>query len=225
MKKLALITVLSTLALGAFAQGTIVANNGGTTLFTTNGVAAGGGAGQYYFALLSGGEYNNSSPNASLASLLSNYTFTGVIGTNTATAGRLSSGSGLCVTMGAQAGWPVEQTNSFVEIGWSANLGTSFGSISNAIAQANLAGGIWSTAGLFGISAVGDETAGGVDPVTGLTVNPPNIFGAALNGVGGLNQIQGLNLTAVTVGAVPEPGTMALAGLGGLSLLAFRRRK
>src|ERR1017187_6699904 len=206
MKKLTLIAAMSALAFGAFAQGTIVANNSGTTLFQTNGAAAGGAVGSFYFALLTGGEYTGSNPSTQLSSLLSTWTFTGVIGTNTATAGRLSSGSGLGVTMLSQANWPVYQTNSFI-----------------VIAVAN--GNVWSTAGFFGISAVGDQTAGGTDPNTLATVPAPNIFGAAANGVGGINQIQGGGFNMLAVTATPEPGTLALAALGGASLLMFRRKK
>jgi|ERR1017187_857464 hypothetical protein len=225
MKKLTLIAAMSALAFGAFAQGTIVANNSGTTLFQTNGAAAGGAVGSFYFALLTGGEYTGSNPSTQLSSLLSTWTFTGVIGTNTATAGRLSSGSGLGVTMLSQANWPVYQTNSFIEIGWSSSLGTSFSAISSNIVFAVANGNVWSTAGFFGISAVGDQTAGGTDPNTLATVPAPNIFGAAANGVGGINQIQGGGFNMLAVTATPEPGTLALAALGGASLLMFRRKK
>ncbi len=225
MKKIALIAIASLVGIGAFAQGTIVANNGGTTLVTTNGVVGGGPVGSYYYALLTAGAETSSNPSTQLSTLLSTWTFTGITGTNTATAGRLSSGSGLGVGMGSQANWPVYQTNSFIEIGWSASLGASFGAISNSIVFALNNGNEWQTAGLFGISAVGDQTAGGTDPITLQTVNAPNIFGAAQNGLGGINQIQGLNLLTVPVVPTPEPGTMALAALGGASMLLFRRKK
>jgi len=65
-------------------------------------------------------------------------------------------------------------------------------------------------AGVFGVSPIGTGTAGGG--------NPPapawNIFG----GTG----LAGFNLNPTTV---PEPSSMALAGLGAAALLIFRRRK
>ena len=49
------------------------------------------------------------------------------------------------------------------------------------------------------------------------------MFGT-VNNVAGL-PIDSLNTQLYFIIPVPEPGTMALAALGGLSLLAFRRKK
>jgi hypothetical protein len=89
---------------------------------------------------------------------------------------------------------------SFEVAGWSASLGATF--------DPN-----WLTTapnGLFGLSGVGTATAGGGTPPA-----PPGIiFGAT-----GLTS--GFNMTS----PVPEPTSMALAGLGAAALLIFRRRK
>jgi hypothetical protein len=89
---------------------------------------------------------------------------------------------------------------SFEVAGWAASLGATF--------DPN-----WLTAppttGAFGLSGIGTATAGGGTPPA-----PPGIlFGAT-----GLTS--GFNMTTV-----PEPTSMALAGLGAAALLIFRRRK
>lgn len=58
-----------------------------------------------------------------------------------------------------------------------------------------------------------------VNPTTSTTANPP-ATPAPLSGWSGGN-----DLVMVPVTAVPEPGTMALAGLGSLSLFLLRRKK
>jgi len=89
-------------------------------------------------------------------------------------------------------------------VGWTANLGT-FANILTIIQN-----GVASQAGLLGWTTVGSvtpfATAGAGDPILF-----PNVWS---NGTMVLNAVP-----------VPEPSTIALAGLGGLSLLLFRRRK
>jgi len=229
MKKLIISTIVAAgFASGVLAQGTVNLSNSGVSPITTNGTAVGnisGGAGNFYFALLTSGIYNGSTLPAGGTSQILNGTFqfTGVYGTNTATAGRLATGgsvAGQPTTSSGSFAWPVYQTNDYILVGWSVNEGTSWSVVSNELAT-----GTWAAVGWFGFSVVGDQAAGGVDPNTSLEVNPATIFGAAADqGAGGLNPIPGFQLNVVGT-VVPEPSTMALAGLGGLSMLLFRRKK
>jgi len=117
-------------------------------------------------------------------------------GTNNAAAGRFTGG------VATLAGIAPGTTFSFEVAGWAASLGATF--------DPN-----WLTTapnGAFGLSGIGTSTAGGGSPVAA----PPGvIFGAP-----------GLT-SGFTMGqtAVPEPTSMALAGLGAAALLIFRRRK
>jgi len=81
----------------------------------------------------------------------------------------------------------------------------------------------WNASAGFGAMQAGTYNAVGwsnpFNYVTGANATDPN--GQTLLSSSGMNQFG----TAALAGAVPEPGTMALAGLGGLSLLAFRRKK
>jgi len=116
--------------------------------------------------------------------------------------------------------WAAFATQNAMMVGWSANLGNTW---SAALATLNN----WFTAqysvigtAYFGIStsiAVG-ATPGNVDP------------GIAIIGTGSSQAIDGSVATGNPVVlqpiyTSPEPGTMALTGLGGLCLLALRRKK
>jgi len=135
---------------------------------------------------------------------------TGLIATNT-TAGRFVGGNGVAVP-GTQLGG----TSAILIRGWSAELGSTY---AEAFANVTLMGG-W-----IGQSAIapnfllgGDGGAGNVptSPVFGGASGIiPAVVAASPNGVG-------FYLDYV---AVPEPSSMALAGLGAASLLIFRRRK
>jgi hypothetical protein len=224
MKKLIVSTILAGFAFGAFAQGTVVIQNSGAANITTNnGVGNILGAGNYIFAVLSEGIYQGGAlPAGGTNNVLNGtYQFVGAYATNTATAGRIIGGGGAAGEPTSVVAWPVYQTNVYVIVGWSANEGTSWATVSNELAT-----GSWVANGFFGISAVGDQAAGGIDPITSNPVNPATLIGAAANGVGGINEVGGFSLLSVGPSvAVPEPSTMALAGLGGLSMLLFRRKK
>jgi hypothetical protein len=126
------------------------------------------------------------------------FTFSGVYATNSTAAGRF-------VENGVQIpGWAPGTTKFYEIAGWEKNLGATFNSA-------------WLTqapAGLFGISGVGSGTAGGTDS-TGASFPTLPLFG----GTSGIQS--GFTLAS----AVPEPTSMALAGLGAAALLIFRRRK
>jgi hypothetical protein len=229
MKKLALILTLSGLAATSFGQGFVnfanVSGNENVSTNTTlyiNGNATGGGAGPglvtgsggahfgYYYALLAQA-YSGSGPTVAttIGTLLSTgWTYTGAWGTNALGGGRIAGGANTQTT----AGMPTtgNPPNQFIIAGWSSNLGTDWATVSGQLATSGL-NGAWTLSsgvgGVFGISSVG----------TGLgAASPPEaIFDAP--GIA-----TGFTLYEVPV---PEPSTMALAGLGGLAVLLFRRRK
>lgn len=108
-------------------------------------------------------------------------------------------------TAGIQINVAAGTTVNTILVGWSTSLGSTWAQV-----LAQLQSGNWNPAGgYFGETAVSTMTpfvtAGAGDPSVF-----PSIFPAG-----------SLTLYAVSV---PEPTTIALASLGGLSLLAFRRR-
>ena len=127
--------------------------------------------------------------------------FTGtVMGTNQASAGRFSGGVNVAV-----AGAPAGSTRAIIVRGWSASLGADY---ATALQNYNTGG-----AGYLGSSAIAPNFIfGGFDGVGTIPTSPA--FGGAA-GVG----------SGFALVAVPEPSSIALAGLGAASLLLFRRRK
>jgi hypothetical protein len=203
MKKLAAILCLTVLTTGAFAQGVVKFANSAATLVSAGpvggavAISANDGtlAHTWYFGLLS-------APVGTTDQTL--FTFAGVYGTNTAAAsgGRLQGGSLLGVTMNNT--WAPVTTRAFMVAGWSADNGAVWNPS-------------WLTAGpaggFFGLSSIATGQSGGVDPVT-------------LQQVPALALFSGTTITGgFTLTPVPEPTTMALAGLGAAALLIFRRRK
>jgi hypothetical protein len=127
---------------------------------------------------------------------------------------------------GVQVNWANGTTQSVVLVGWSANLGTSWGGVtgvSNLLYQLSignptpLANQLNGQMGFFGETAFGT-----VNPAAS---TPGNIlFASSSTPTATGTPIFSLN-TPLYLLPVPEPTTIALAGLGGLSLLLFRRRK
>jgi hypothetical protein len=231
MKKLALTTVCALAMTGAaFAQGLV---NWGSISFgsmtaQTNstaisplfgGGATGGGAigaaggsaslgTGFYYELLYTTYSGSQATIPSLAALLT-WQDTGLSATNQNTAGRLTP---INPNSSATVPWAAGTTDSIVLVGWSANLGTTWGAVSNVLAT-------WNNTvpdAFFGVTPTGYIT-GSTAPAPGATLFNNS---ATANGL----PISGLN-TQLYALPVPEPATMALAGLGGLSLLLFRRQR
>jgi len=239
MKKLALTTVCAlAVTVSAFAQGTLswstivpaafTAQTNATTvspLFT--GQAPVGGtigstaiaANSFYYTLL----YNTTAFNGSAIaqpgslSALASWIDTGMKATNSLTVGRaapvspttayaVSDWSGGIGTLGGT-------TNYIMMVGWSANLGTSW--TAALTAMNNWVPGASPTLAFFGMS-----TVGWIIPNQG---NPGATVFATLPSANG-RPISSLN-TQLYALPIPEPSTFALAGLGALSLLVFRRRQ
>jgi hypothetical protein len=224
MKKLTLTTICAFVAAGvAFAQGYInwagatstaflkgQTNTAISPLFGGSGIGGISGytvtnANSYYYELLYAPWTGSAATITSLSDLLS-WKDTGLTGVNQiGVAGGVtpipaSAAAQVPVAGGSQANWVV--------VGWSANLGTTWLAVSNALATWNYT----IPNAYFGMTPIGTVAAG-----------TSQFFGATLFGPNA-GQINSPN-TQLYALPVPEPGTMALAGLGGLSLLLFRRRK
>jgi hypothetical protein len=225
MKKIALTAICAvSMAGAAFAQGTVnyaafvptyisfQTNMAVSPLFGGEVTAVGGGVtglaaqGFYYELLFSA---SGATQPSSLAALSDWTDSTYYANNSTASAGRVTAGNGAAGS--AVAGMAVGTTYSTLVVGWSANLGTAW---SDVLAKLNN----WDTAGtgisgnaFFGMTSVGAATPAG-------TSAP----GVGIFGAGSLINSPNTQLYFVPV---PEPATMALAALGGASLLLFRRRK
>jgi len=210
MKKLLSIVAGVAFATSAFAQGTVSFANTSLTLVNTNGVNPTAPAAQgFYYALFI--QSYNGSVTGNNNVLTGGWSFSGNYATNTiATAGGRFSGGTATV-----AGWGIDVTNQFMVVGWSSNLGNTWGSVSNQLSTSS-----WAANGFFGESAVGFGAAGG-------TVNGSSFPTFALFSTTGATGLGTPIQTGFTLNPVsaPEPTTLALAGLSGASLLLFRRRK
>jgi hypothetical protein len=212
MKKLIATLCLTALATGAFAQGLVKFQNSTTTtvgLVSTGGtiVAAPGSAltaPNWYYALLAAPS-GTANPHE--------FTFAGLYATNTTSAGRLQ--GGLLSPGVAAQNWAAGETKSFLVAGWSADNGNVWNPAWIAPGNVHLANGDFAGTplGWFGVSTIGTGVAGGPDS------NGNNLPTLALFGA-----LPSIN-TGFTMVQVPEPATMALAGLGAAALLIFRRRK
>jgi len=236
MKKILTTLAITGLTVAAFAQGTVswtgVAGNyiaqtnstaysslygGGATGSGSIGATTGSANTLFYYELLTSASLNTPPTAVSGAGSLSSWLDTGLEAQNGAGSnGRiLQLNSGTAVVAN---NWPIGAVQNLIMVGWSANLGTTWatalGNLQNwAAAQATIVGPAY-----FGIgSSVGSLASNPGNP--GVTVFGTGA-GQINNGASAPNQ-----LFLLPVSAVPEPGTMALAGLGGLSLLAFRRKK
>jgi len=217
MKKILVTLAVAACVASSYAQGTVAFVNGTTSKISTNGVTSGviSGLGNYYFALfysstattVGGSSTATAGTNGVYAFNDANWSFAaGAYGTNIAAGGRFSSAisdaSGNTVVTGVLGG----NVAQFAVIGWSASIGSTVSALSTWYNN-----GKPSTIGWIGESIVSSPLTTGAG--VGL---PPGLFGST-------GPITGFTLGEVI--PVPEPGTIALAALGGASLLMFRRKK
>jgi hypothetical protein len=209
MKKLLTLAALLGTAAMSFGQGYVNFQNLSTSRVSTNGtLQAAAPVGTWYYALLVA-----PSTQGTISSDYAGWTFA-AIGTNTSSAGRLlgnNADGGLAVQI---AGFAATATADFAVVGWSSNIGTDWNAYrawwNNGSHDTGASAG---TGGWSGTSVVAQDIA--LAPSGG----PYNsMFGPASAGA-----IPGMNLAFTA--AVPEPSTMALAGLGAAALVIFRRRK
>lgn len=125
-----------------------------------------------------------------------------IMATNQASAGRFSGGVNVAV-----AGAPAGSTRAIIVRGWSASYGADY----------NVALAAWNalTPGYIGSSIIAPGFIFGGFDGTGTIPTLPTFGGSV-----GINS--GFALVAPPI---PEPTSIALAGLGAASLLLFRRRK
>ena len=113
-------------------------------------------------------------------------------------------------------------TYAFVVVGWSANLGNNWATVlaelnSWATSESQFANNT-ANAAYFGVSSFGSGVQVVGSPGPGNKVIGSSA-GEILNNAANPVQLDELPVT------IPEPGTMALAGLGGAAMLLFRRKK
>ncbi len=218
MKKIVTTLAVCGMAVASFAQGHVnFVNASGFQNVSTNisqdifgnptglvGVGLVNGSGVepngYYYALLAQ-PYSGSGPTVptTIGNLLtSGWTFTGAQGVNALGRGRIGGGADTITT----AGMPLGGTNQFLVAGWSASLGST-----------------WRQFPLNFKVAIGVTKVSLVYPALALVQLALALQKQYLVGHGVASPF---TLYAVPI---PEPSTIALAGLGGLSLLLFRRKK
>jgi len=199
MKKLAAILCLGALTTGAFAQGLVAFANGPTTLISLTPAVGSPAA----ISASPVGSYYFALLTAATAAGPFTLNTPAIYATNTAAGSKLGPGT----YTPAVAGWAPGATMFYEVAGWSASLGTTYNP-----AWATLASNKFPANGFFGMSGIASGAAGGGSPPA-----------PALPLFGGTG-LAGFSLGTVTTG-VPEPTSMALAGLGAAALLIFRRRK
>jgi len=243
MKKLLLTSVCTLVVTGAaFAQGTFgwsVISAAGMTAQVNNtiGPLFGGTpsvsgtympttTGAFYFELLYNTAFTGSQiAGPTLAALTGgSWIDTGLEAINaTASAGKLVAinPNTAAVVPGWVGGIGTEggTTNNIVLVGWSSNLGTSWSAVAPILAD-----WYYEEPLVVGPAYFGESNTGYIVPNinTGGIGLGASVFASAANNNG--LPINSLN-TQLYALPVPEPAMFALAGLGGLSLLLFRRRK
>jgi len=136
------------------------------------------------------------------------------------TAGTVNGASG----SGVQVNWANGVTNSVVLVGWSADLGTTWAGVSNILAALSHGNNAPLLTQLAGQTQAffGETTIGNVNPAASSPGN--TLFATSSTALATGTPIFSL-LTPMYLLPVPEPATMALVGLGGLSLMLFRRQR
>jgi len=236
MKKTLTVLAISGLAVAAFAQGTVnwagvagsfiaatnssvyssfsptLAGQATTGIVQGTGTTAGDATTLFYYELLVS---STASTSPTTLSSLSSWSDTGLEAQN----GAGSNGRILQLNSSQNAtanNWPVGTDMNIVLVGWSANLGATYSAFLSSLQNWATVQNTLTGPAFVGASSTGNMTIENANP--GITV-----LGG---GVGNINNQTGnpmvMEPLAVTV---PEPGTLALAAIGGASLLMFRRKK
>ena len=232
MKKLVLTTVCALAMAGAaFAQGTVTWTSISPAGFTaqTNAVTFsplfGGGASglagatvgntanvanTFFYEMLYLGGSQVSAP-TTLAGLQA-WHDAGLSGVNSGTGRATVSNPN---TTAATVPWLTGTTDNIVLVGWSANLGSTWLTVSNELFTGSYISVLAGVNGFFGISVAGFMSPNGGDPGQTFIGGGANAGGTPIQNT----------LMPMFLLPVPEPTTLALAGLGGLSLMLFRRQR
>ena len=176
------------------------------------GATAGAQTGALFYYALMHNTYTGSQAAApTTVAALNTWKFSGLMATNSNTAGRLAPVAG---TTAAIVPWAAGFTNSIMMLGWSANMGSTWGAVSNLLNNQ-------SSFFVSGLPFIGVSTTGYIAPANS---DPGVVVFGALPTTQGL-PINSLNTQLFLFVPGPEPSTLALLGLGGAALLAGRRRK
>jgi hypothetical protein len=209
MKKLLLTSAATLLTVAAFAQGTVAFSNGAFNRVSTG--QSGSAASTWTSLATTANLYNFGLFYGTGATAPATLTFlSSTLGVNSTTsAGVIQNAAGANITALAIPGSTVGQTDMWIEIkGWTASFGTD-----------------WATA--QGASASGNAYFGATTPINvgplGPTTGPGIAFWTTASGTN--PQLHAGGFAMFTTTTIPEPGTMALAGLGVATLMIFRRRK
>jgi hypothetical protein len=209
MKTLATLLIILAATTFSFAQGTVHFANGSTSLISADGVPMPvSGTQPFIFAIFLApsttvdGDGHITSINGPLFQLAGAYTQNSPIA-----AGRVVLQSGVDVTSagGNPNSFGPGSTVDYLVRGWSANAGSTW---AEALAFWNLGNppqSMW-----FGQSTIGNDLVLGGGAIPNTIIFGPN----------GGPQIPGFNL----YNPIPEPSTLAMAGLGAVALWRFRRR-
>jgi hypothetical protein len=217
VKRIILSFILALAGSSAWAQGTVILQNSSAAfLISTNDLAVHVGvttktAGAFNYAVLIAAYGGVAPADNPLDAAWSGAVLTGV--NSPISAGGISGQGGAAGA--AAAGWGAPTAGGytdgtemyFIVVGWSSTLGSTW-----AQAKANVP--FMTTADLYSWSVVGYGYAGG-----GPNALPaPSLWGVSAAMPGGLT-------SGFIFELVPEPSSFALAGLGGLALLVFRRHR
>jgi len=234
MKKTLFTIALAAVATAStYAQGFVLFQNTAAagTHISTNSAVGGAATGQtfanagtigttYYYALFystaattvdgssaavaGNGNYAWQDSNWTLASSTYATTegFAGDLATNTTSVGKLNSEAADPSNSG-QTGIQTSSAANFVVVGWSANIGSTVAALETYMQDPSF------------LAWVGESAVSGTITPSGGGTNPSQ-------GLFGSGEVEGFVLGET---AVPEPGTLALAAIGGASLLALRRKK
>ena len=186
-----------------FSFNTFVGAQGATASATSGSV--------FYYALLYKPYAGFQLATPTTVADLNTWQFSGLMATNSNIAGRLTP---VAPNTAAIVPWGPGVTNSIVMLGWSANMGSTWGAVSNLLNHPESDLTIGSE--FIGASATGYIAPGNANPGSILFANAPTATGLAISSP---------NTQLFLYVPIPEPGTLALASLGGAVVLMLRRRK
>ena len=241
MKKLTLVFTATLISTVVFAQGfynfnqsltsALVSTNswigsqffmgggGGGTSGLISPIGSGGLSTTFYFAVLIQPYTGTITTDTNVWD--GTWQFSGIYATNRS---NLSAGTLVGQVNALAPNWAAGITNQFIVAGWSANFGSTWAEVSNAIIHAEVVGGFGPPLPIgepiyFGVSSVGDV-------MLSSSGFGNNLFGAANANGNPINSPFTLyDLPLTITNPTPEPSTVALVGLSGLSLWLFRCRR
>jgi hypothetical protein len=205
MKVIAVIVTIISIGNYGFAQGLLNFANSASTLISANGTPMPvAGTQQFIFALFLAPSTKVNTAGMAVGLADPNFQFTEVYNTNSALGtGRLVSRNGISV--GGSQGYPAGSTVDFVVRGWSANAGETW---TEALSN-------WNNGSPLAPMFIGSSLVGNDFLLVGGTVPTDSVFGISAH------QVPGFDMSFV-----PEPWGLALAVLGGVTLLVkIRCRK